>query len=112
MIAGLFYKCFRIIQCIDNVFMEIFFPDQLEETIFFHDLHRLFIDMREDQMDILFFGTFSEFVEAFHCTGIDSRYASHTDDDSFGAMIAVDAEKLIGCGSLQNSLAVSICSNT
>ena len=56
MIAGLFYKCFRIIQCIDNVFMEIFFPDQLEETIFFHDLHRLFIDMREDQMDILFFG--------------------------------------------------------
>ena len=80
MIAGLFYKCFRIIQCIDNVFMEIFFPDQLEETIFFHDLHRLFIDMREGSDWIFFFlGHVQVEVRGGHfiATGIDvAGYAS------------------------------------
>ena len=54
-------------------------------------------------MDILFLCTLSKFMETFHCTGIDSRYTSHTDDDCFGTMIAVDAKKLIGCGKKHRS---------
>ena len=43
--TGICDHIFRIIESFHNIRKEMFFPDQLDKVIFFHNGHRLFVDM-------------------------------------------------------------------
>lgn len=71
--------------------MEIVFSDKIHKSILCHNLHRLLIDVGEDQCDIFLLRTVCELMQRLHGACINGRYASHTDDNHLRVVIAVNA---------------------